>query len=123
MSRRILVIEDEALFREQLVEYLNLVFPGLSIDQASTLAEAYDLCQRYFYHLVISDCILPDGNACDLLRTSCTRIPVIILTGYVQPELFARVLEQRSAPLEVLYKPVSLEKIRTLVERYLARHP
>ena len=64
MSRRILVIEDEALFREQLWN-----------------------------------------------------------TGYVQPELFARVLEQRSAPLEVLYKPVSLEKIRTLVERYLARHP
>ncbi len=121
MKKRLLVIEDEKLILEQLLEYLSLVFPEIEVVPAETLSEARRLCQDQRYDLVISDCVLPDGTACEILPGLPFEIPVIILTGHVDENLLQEVQEKYRGPLHLLRKPVPLEKIGALLKGYLGQ--
>ncbi len=121
MKRHLLIIEDESAIREQLEEYLALVFPEIEVNLAETLAEARKLCEKQRYDLIISDCTLPDGSACELLQGLPPGTPIIILTGHVDEELLQQVQEKHQGPLHLLRKPTPLEKVRDLLERYLGQ--
>ncbi|MBX6422426.1 response regulator [Thermosulfurimonas sp. F29] len=119
MKKRLLIIEDEGAIREQLGEYLSLLFPEVEIDLVGTLAEARRLYAERHYDLIISDCDLPDGSACKLLKTLPPQIPVIILTGLVDEDLLGEVEEEYRGPLYLLKKPVPLDEITNIVGNHL----
>ncbi len=82
MSRRILLAEDEATLREQLVEILNR--HGYSVDAAFDGAQALGYGEKEFYDLAIIDLGLPKINGMELinrLRNQGKDYPVLILTA------------------------------------------
>ncbi|RUM89106.1 MAG: hypothetical protein DSZ24_02090 [Thermodesulfatator sp.] len=121
MAHKILLIEDEPDIREQLRDYLALLYPESEILTAATVAEAQKLLDRGDFSLVISDCQLPDGLACDILSLVRERAPLIILTGYVEEEELSRVRRSVRGPIHVLKKPASLAEIAQIVQKHLGR--
>ncbi|QJA05804.1 response regulator [Thermosulfurimonas marina] len=119
MAQRILLIEDDSDIREQLKEYLGLLAPGSEILTASNVAEAEKLLQEKSFSLVISDCLLPDGLACELLEGISPGTPVIILTGYAEEEALQKVSSVFPGPLYLFKKPISLSEIGKIVQRHL----
>jgi len=67
MKTSVLIIEDEKDIRELLLQLLKIQYPDWKIWTAPTIKEALCLVEKEDFSLVISDCILPDGLACDLL--------------------------------------------------------
>ncbi len=62
---KVLVIEDEADLRQELVAFLNS--QGYRCEQAGGYAEAEDKLALYDYEVVLLDLTLPDGAGLDLL--------------------------------------------------------
>ncbi len=82
MSRRILLAEDEAKLREQLVEILDR--HAYTVDQAEDGAQALHLGETYNYELAIIDLGLPRMPGMDVinkLRDQGKDFPVLILTA------------------------------------------
>ena len=78
---KILVIEDDKMFRSQVAQLLGVYN---DIHEASTLAEARAKLERNSYNVVLLDKTLPDGNGADLIEGIKHESPatvVIVLTG------------------------------------------
>lgn len=81
---RVLVVEDEPQIR-QLVR-VGLEQHQLSVDEASTVAEACAAVDAVEYDVVILDLTLPDGSGIDVLQRLNERLPrshIIVLSGAV----------------------------------------
>jgi CheY-like chemotaxis protein len=113
-QERILLVEDEAEFRER-IERL-LVRHGYQVEICSTSAEAREACEQLEggFDLIISDVVLPDGRGHELvaeLAENAPQLRVLLITGYADD-----VMDQ-SLPL--LQKPFAvadlLEKVRQLL--------
>ena len=82
MARRILLAEDEAKLREQLVEILNR--HDYTVDSAADGVEALHLGETYNYELAIIDLGLPRMPGMEVinrLRDQGKDFPVLILTA------------------------------------------
>jgi DNA-binding NarL/FixJ family response regulator len=113
--RWLLLVEDQALFREGLALLLEW-HTGLSSVQAGSLAEAQRILRdtKDWPACAIVDLELPDGDGIDLLE-QLRGLPKLALTS-------GRSLERRTRALEVgadevLSKAESAEKIADVVER------
>ncbi len=113
---KILIIEDEKSIKELLKEFLELSFPEIEIWTAGTLEEAQRLWQEGTFDLIISDCLLPDGLACEFLERTNFQGPVIIFTGLVDPEDLEKAVRSLKGPVHILRKPISLEKLTHILE-------
>lgn len=118
---KILLIEDEELIRLSLKEFLNLSFPEVKVYTAATLAEVRKLWSQEQFHILISDCTLPDGLACDFLEEVEFKGPVIILTGMVDEEQLKKTFHLIEGPLHLLRKPVPLAKLAGILAQYIPR--
>ncbi|MGK5089418.1 sigma-54 dependent transcriptional regulator [Bdellovibrionota bacterium FG-2] len=78
---RILLLEDDGCFREQVVTLLGVYN---DIAQAATIAQARTLLSRTTFDIVLLDKNLPDGNGLDLIpeiKAATPQTVVIILTA------------------------------------------
>jgi len=85
---RILVVDDEPAFRENLVDLLKK--DSIEIDAVSNGLEAYTLLKKGRYDLLITDYIMPKMTGLDLIRVckeEGNRIPTVFLTGRDHAEL------------------------------------
>ncbi len=113
--KRLLLVEDDALFREGLALLLEWR-TGLGSVQAGSLAEAQLILSdtKHKPACAIVDLDLPDGDGVDLLE-QLRGLPILALTIGRNLERRARALEVGAD--EVLSKAESAERIADLVRR------
>jgi len=112
---RVLVVDDEPDIRELLD--LTLIRMGLSADCVGSVAEARQLLGENRYRLCLTDMRLPDGEGLDLVRhigEHSPDLPVAVITAYGSMENAVSAL--KAGAFDYLAKPVSLDKLRSLVK-------
>ncbi len=84
-----MLVEDNAPFRQSLMEMLCERFPKMDVEEAEDGEEALQKVEGLLPHLVFMDIKLPGANGLEITRKIKERystIQVIILTSYDLPE-------------------------------------
>ncbi len=118
MSKRILVIDDEATIRLSLVEALTT--EGYAVDAAETGEEALANCNRNSYDLLVTDLKLPGVNGLEILqalRNQQQDTPVIMMTAY--GDVDTAVEAMRAGAYNFIQKPFKLKEIKKQVRSAL----
>ena len=119
MTFRVVVAEDEALIRLDLVEMLNGAGYEV-VGDATNGAQAIELVRELKPDLVILDVKMPvlDGiSAAEKIRGECA---VLILTAFSQRELIERASE--AGAMAYVVKPFTLSELQPSIEIAIARH-
>jgi len=124
MSKRILVIDDEATIRSSLVE--ALVSAGYQVDAADTGEEALARCHKDHYDLLVTDLKLPGVSGLEILqalRNLGRATPVIMMTAY--GDVDTAVQAMRVGAYDFIQKPFKLTDIKQQVRAALraTQHP
>ena len=116
-TRNILVVDDDESVRKLLV--LGLERAGYAVDSAKDGVEGLEKVSANKYDLLISDNQMPKLTGLELvkkLRSERKTLPVIIVSGLLQPEDLAD-LDHPRPP--ILHKPFALRELLTLVKTTL----
>ncbi len=87
--KRVLIVEDNAFFRQFLKEAMNLRFPSIDVFEAGNGEEAMEKIKSLSPEAIFMDVRLPGENGLDLTRKIKAQYPniiVVILTNYDLPE-------------------------------------
>ena len=125
-NRRMLVIDDEPTMRAVVREHFTA--RGWEVTEADSVRNARDRFTKGAYDAVLSDLLLPDGEALQLLPLFKSRdrhLPVLFLTGYGTIDVAVRAM--RAGADQFLTKPVELGArelmVRRLVEEAAEHRP
>ena len=96
-QKTVLIVEDQALMRQTLRDFLQGAFPSCNFREAADGASALEACKAYRPNLVLMDKCLPDADGIDLtarLKVLYPGIQVIVISYrsgevYVQRALAA----------------------------------
>jgi two-component system NtrC family response regulator len=80
-----LIVEDQAVMRRMLVEYLQSAYPDAAVMEAADGARALELCRSSRPRLVLMDVALPDANGIELtaqIREMLPETEVIIVSQH-----------------------------------------
>ena len=98
---KILVVDDHALIREGLRQVLRGLEEGVDVLEAGSCARAFELAQQEpELDLVLLDYHLPDMNgleALDVLARQHPALPIIVLSGSVNPRVVQQVMQKGAA--------------------------
>ena len=86
---RVLLIEDNRIFRETLKENLRNRFPFMVVEEAANCDQALQRTHEIIPHLIFMDMHLPEMNGLKLtqmIKKDFPDIYIAIITGYDQPE-------------------------------------
>ena len=114
MTKRILIVDDEATIRMSLVEALGA--EGYQVADAETGEEALVQCRDETFDLLVTDLRLPGISGLELLkalRTQHQRLPVILMTAY--GDVDTAVAAMRLGAYDYITKPFKLAEIRRQV--------
>lgn len=119
---RILLVEDRPINREVLRRQLARL-RIVDCDLAENGVDALSACERNDYAMIITDCAMPILDGAELIarvrdreRDRAHRTVLIALTADATSRQRAACLSAGAD--EVLVKPLSLERLRELLERY-----
>ncbi|MFZ5510834.1 MAG: sigma-54-dependent transcriptional regulator [Pseudomonadota bacterium] len=118
MAYAILIIEDEATLAKNIVTYLQRY--GYEARAAMSAEEGLAQIDSYKPDVVLLDFHLPGMNGLELvarLRRSDAHLPVIMITGHGSVELAVEAM--KAGAYDFLTKPVSLGKLKLLLEKAL----
>lgn len=119
MKARVLIVEDDAVFRRGLAHLLSAT--GCEVAQTGDGNDALDLISRVLPDLVICDFRLPgmDGlGILKFLRQRAPDVPFLLVTAYGSREMFERA---EAAGAVVLEKPIELGALKKQCEQMLRR--
>lgn len=119
-NSRILVVDDEARYRTNLVKLLAR--QGFEVLAAGSGQEALDLLARESVDVVLLDLKMPDMSGVEVLTSLRARgdvTLVVILTGHASVEAAMDVM--RYNPSDYLLKPCSTDEIVAKIESVLER--
>ena len=120
MTRRILIVDDEALIRWSVAE--SLEDAGFATAEAGSAAEAIRQLDGNGFAVILLDLRLPDSADLGLLRRIRQIAPearVILMTAYGTPEILAEA--RQLGAVNTLNKPFDMARIVGLV-REAATH-
>jgi len=86
---KVLIVDDDSLFRKMLKDSLHSQLPSLNILEAKTGQEAMEIIQTSHPDLIFMGIQLPDGNGLEVthqIKKLYPEVKVIIVTNYDQPE-------------------------------------
>lgn len=117
MPEKILIVDDEKDFRDELKELLD----GYSVVEASGGREALEILKRANeISLVILDVMMPGLSGTEVLkeiRKIDHNLGIIILTGYGSKDVAVEALKARAD--DFIEKPLDVNKIADIVEKVL----
>lgn len=96
MSNRILLVEDQVLFRKALKQLLSHGRAEHEVFEVSNARDALKELNARKHHLVITDLCLPEEDGLWLLckmREARIDIPILVVTASDRPALFSRAIE------------------------------
>lgn len=114
----ILVVEDEAIMRESLRDWLTDV--GYQVETAEEGDKALNIIGERDFSLLILDLRLPGGDGIDLLRQARARQPQlkgIIITAY--PSVPTAVEAMKEGAVDYLTKPFDLNRLEESIRETL----
>ena len=120
-AESILVVDDEPQLRQLLVDALDR--PGLRVYAAASGQEAIAMAQRHQPAVLVTDLLLGDCSGLeviDRLRSARRDLPTVVITGCCDPATLDQA--SRRAPLDLLTKPLDIERLRRSVWAEVARH-
>jgi DNA-binding NarL/FixJ family response regulator len=88
-SFRTLIVEDNPLFRQTILDFLNSQFPSITLEEAADGKRALEIIEKSLPDLVFMDIKLPGENGLHLtehIKKKHPGITVAILTSYDWPE-------------------------------------
>ncbi len=111
----ILVVEDEALFRKQVIRFLEKA--GADVAAAKDLGAARNLLDEMPFDFALLDINLPDGSGMDLLRDGAfsANSGVIVMTA--EGGVGSAVEAMRLGAADYLAKPFDLEELPLIIHR------
>lgn len=121
---KVLVVEDNAVNRMLVRVYLSNLFPGFEVLEAEDGKEGYDLFEREFPHLVITDIQMPQLSGYELSKLirahpARSETPIIALTANaVKGE------EEKCKSIGIddfIAKPVRQETFKRVVEKWISK--
>jgi two-component system, OmpR family, catabolic regulation response regulator CreB len=134
MEKRILLVEDDAQFREAFTSALKLALAPEQLDvgfvEAGSLAEARARLREGGLDAALIDVTLPDGNGLDLVReiNDGAVIPTLVLTANLDHAVAVQAVDAgaQGAQSKVVSMPETVEAIKRLTdtepsERYAPR--
>ena len=86
---RVLIVEDNRIFREAIKKRLDDNFPSIVVEEASNSEEALQKINKASPHLIFMDIRLPGVTGLELtkkIKKDFPRINIAILTDYDLPE-------------------------------------
>jgi response regulator NasT len=120
-ARRVVVAEDEALIRMDIVEVLREAGYDV-VGEASDGENAIELTRELKPDLVVMDITMPrmDGLSAAEIIGKERLAPVVMLTAFAQPEFVARANE--AGAIAYVVKPFTPERLLPQVEIALSRY-
>jgi CheY-like chemotaxis protein len=125
-KQRILLVEDDAKFREVFAPALGRALAAESFDVAfvgaGTISEARARLREVGPDAALIDVRLPDGDGLDLVRElndgAAGRIPTLVLTAYLDHIVAARAMDAgaQGALSKVVSVPETAEAIKRLFD-------
>lgn len=115
---RILLVEDNRVYREVFRENLSKHFPSMAIDEALNAEEALQKINATPPHLVFIDMRLPGMNGLQLtqrIKRDFPNIRVAIVTGYDLPE-YRQAAIQNGADRFFVKESLKWDEIEALVK-------
>jgi DNA-binding NtrC family response regulator len=116
LRRSVLIVEDEAIIRKTLAEYL--LGENFEVAQAGSVAEALQVARTRDFQVAICDVQLPDGDGINLLRRLQQINPsvfVLIITAYATVENAVDAF--KAGAFDFLVKPVIYEDLNNKLHR------
>jgi DNA-binding response OmpR family regulator len=117
---RILIVDDEPELREVLADALAPL--NVEVFSAASGAEAIALAQAQEPDLLIADVRLGDGSGLDVIdrvRSVHQNVSAVVITGFPDPHTLTSA--SRCRPVELMTKPLDLQRLRRTVQDELAR--
>jgi two-component system, NarL family, response regulator DevR len=124
MEKRILLVEDNAQFRENFARALERALAAEPLDvtfvEVGSLAEARERLREGGLDAALIDVRLPDGDGLDLVRelndSAAGRIPTLVLTAYLDHKVATRAMDAgaKGALSKVVSVPETTEAIKRL---------
>lgn len=123
-GERILLVEDNEAIRQAIAETLHTL--NYRVIQAGNGREAIEILEKYASSiaLLLSDMIMPEIGGVALLREARQRgwsMPAILMTGHPLGEQHEDLSDLGT--VEVLTKPLRLERLSELITRFLQQAP
>ena len=121
LPRRILVVEDDEVMRENLQRIL--VGAGYKVHLARNGAEAMTLLESEPFHLVLTDLVMPGMGGLQLLaeiRRRKRNLPVVFLSAFGDRATIAKATEMGA--VDFVTKPFRADFLSDLVRRNLGDH-
>ncbi len=121
-NARILIVDDEALIRDLIREYLSL--EDFAVDEAADGQKGLELFQRQPYDLIILDVMMPIMDGWSLCREirKVSQVPIIMLSA--RGEEYDKLLGFELGVDDYLTKPFSpkelLARIKAILRRWAA---
>ncbi len=113
-----LVVDDSALNRQVIVEYLR--HKGITTIEAEDGEQALEKIESEKPDVILLDLIMPimDGfEVLEHLKQNNNQIPVIVITAYLKGNTFQRCIELGAKGF--LNKPVKMQELFNLVSQYI----
>lgn len=115
-SERILVVDDDAPFREIMREVLEHM--GHSVDDAASALQAVDMARKNEYPIIITDIRMPEMDGLTLVRKIKEEFPdtdVICITGYNDDYSFTDVIKAGAS--DFIVKPFHIDELYAKLNR------
>ncbi|WP_428656073.1 LytR/AlgR family response regulator transcription factor [Runella sp.] len=90
MVMDVLIIEDEPVWQLKIQMMIEQIIPEPCLHFADSAAEARHILSTVRIDLVVSDIVLPDGEAFDIFTPPLHKLPVIFLTDYPNDTFYSR---------------------------------
>jgi len=119
LAARILVAEDEALIRLDLVEMLTEAGYEV-VAQATNGVEAIALAKEFKPDLAILDVKMPELDGISAAQEIIEISPVLMLTAFSQKELVERARD--AGVMAYVVKPFSINELTPAIEIAMSRH-
>lgn len=97
---KVLLVDDDTLVRKGLAQLLMSCVEGAEVSEAADATEALSMLEHDSHEVVVADIRLPGRDGLELLkeiRSAHPDVPVIMLTGYDDPEYVKGALAQGAA--------------------------
>ena len=120
LSAHILVVDDEPGLRELLIDALGT--DGVRVSSAGSGKAAVELAARDSVDFLITDLCLGDCTGLDVidrLRARAIEVPTVVITGRGDSRDLTEA--SRRHPVELMTKPLDLDRLRNTVREELAR--